>query len=273
MAKAVAKRATKKNGILTTAPDFMKSEAGRGSEDVTQDAVEIPRVVMLQALSPEVEEYDVRAGEFFHNIALEELGKSITVVPCHVSNSYMLWRPREDGGGILARAQDGKHWDPADTEFTVKLKSGKVVTWRTAKTVSQSGLDRFGSEDPDDPENNYPAATAMIDVICVMPERPEMGVFMFTFQRSGYKIGKKFNGNLKLSPAPTYGRVFEFSTKKVEGHSGPYYEPRLKPVRFVGSEEEMRKYEEVYTAAKARRFIAEDRDEDSIVSDVETSAY
>ena len=59
-----------------------------------------------------------------------------------VDQRYILWRPRWEGGGILARADDGVHWSPANASFTVKPVKGvnKTAIWNTKRTVEESGL-------------------------------------------------------------------------------------------------------------------------------------
>ncbi|MDE2332355.1 MAG: hypothetical protein KGK16_16460, partial [Bradyrhizobium sp.] len=143
-------------------PAFLEEHPGLGS----LGNVEIPRLKLLQASSPELAEFsDARPGEFWHSMINEPIGSTVRICPVFISWCFILWRPREAGGGILARADDGKHWIPADSDFTVKLNSGREVTWRTARTVAASGLTKRGSYDPGDP-NSPPAATRMYSIVC-----------------------------------------------------------------------------------------------------------
>lgn len=223
---------------------------GTGVEDTTERSAQVPRIKLLQALSPELDEDEsLRQGEWFHDVAGVSIGKEVDFVPCYVTEAFLLWRPQKDGGGILARSNDGVHWSPADSEFKVKLDSGKEVVWKTAKTVAQSRLDQWGTEDPDNPDSP-PAATFMINVVCMLPDHPELSPCLMTFQRSGVKIGRKFVGSLKMSTVPAFGRQFVASGKKVDGPSGAYFEPRVKANGFVEDGEAFSKYEEVYKMFK-----------------------
>src|SRR5690348_5043008 len=105
-------------------PAFVQEHARLG----TLDELEIPRLKLLQASSPELTEYDnAKEGEFWHSLMHESFGPMVRICPIYIDWHFIMWRPREAGGGILARADDGKHWTPADTEFTVTLKSGHEV--------------------------------------------------------------------------------------------------------------------------------------------------
>lgn len=204
-------------------PDFMKEHAGLGTEALGAGDVEIPRVKLMQALSPELEEYStLKQGDFFHTLAEENLGKSVRVCPIYIDNRFILWRPREAGGGILARADDGVHWSPPNGEWTVKLKGGAEVKWRTAPTVAQSGLDQWGSYNPADP-NSPPAATRMYNVVLTFPDRPDTPPAVVTLQRSAIRVARRFIGKLKITRAPSFGLIFEMSSVKDKNAAGETY--------------------------------------------------
>ena len=245
MAKNVAKKEA-----TDVIPSWMQDDAGLGTEAIGTDAMEMPRVKLLQALSPELDDNEaLRAGMWFHTITEEEYGKELTIIPCYSTLSYILWRPQDDGGGILARADDGVHWSPPDAIFNVRLKGGQEVTWKTAKTVAASRLHLFGTENPEDPAS-HPAAVAMINVACLCPDMLDTGPFVVTFQRSGHSVGKKFMSNLKMSRIPSFGRMFNLTSVKIDGPSGPYLEPRVKAVGRVEDEELYARCKEMYLIFK-----------------------
>jgi len=220
MAKnAVAKK--EENAVAM--PEFMKEHVGLGTERLSGSDVEVPRLKLIQKLSPELETHnDVKAGDFFHSIAEMPMGNSIRITPIFVSQQFILWRPRETGGGILARAEDGIHWNPPSGEFAVKLKSGQDVTWRTAPTVAQSGLDKWGSSNPADP-NSPPAATRMYNIVVAFPDDPDMPPAVVTLQRAAIKVARKFIGKLKITRAPSFGLIFNMKSVEDSSPSGKFY--------------------------------------------------
>jgi hypothetical protein len=223
----------------TQSPASMQKHAGPGGLGVGD--VEIPRLKLLQASSPELTEFNnARQGEFWHSLIGDRIGSTIRICPVYIDRRFILWRPREAGGGILARADDGKHWTPADTEFTVKLKSGHEVKWRTARTVAASRLDRRGSYNPHDP-NSPPAATRMYSIVCSFPDRLDFPPAVVILQRAATKVATKLIGKLKALRAPSFGVVLEMASFKDKSPSGEFYNYAFE---IVGPVEDRAFYEE-----------------------------
>ena len=232
----------------TQLPAFIREHADIGRLGVGN--LEMPRLKLLQAPSPELTEFNnVKQGEFWHSLVDESFGSTVRICPVYIDRRFILWRPREASGGILARADDGKHWTPADTEFTVKLKSGHEVKWRTARTVAASGLDRRGSYDPSDP-NSPPAATRMYSVVCSFPDRRDLPPAVVILQRAAIKVATKLIGKLKVLRAPSFGAIFEMTSIKDKSPSGEFYNYAFE---LVGPVEDRAFYEENF--AQYRFFL------------------
>ncbi len=202
-------------------PAFVQERAsvdGLGVGDL-----EIPRLKLLQAWSHELAEFNnAKQGEFWHSLTHESFGSNVRICPIYIDWRFILWRPREAGGGILARADDGKHWTPADTEFAVKFESGHEVKWRTARTVAASGLDKRGSYDPSDPKSP-PAATRMYSIVCSFPDHKGLAPAVVTLQRTANKVATKLIDILKVQRAPSFGLIFEMRSFKDKSPSGDFY--------------------------------------------------
>lgn len=230
-------------------PDYMKGRAGRGIESLTAGDFEVPRLKLIQAISPELETFEgLKPGEFFHTLSEESLGTRLEIVPIYVDTRYILWNPRENGGGILARADDGQHWNPPNATFQVKLpKLNKTVTWVTKPTVTESGLAAWGSYNPDDP-NSQPAATLMYSVVSMFPEHPEVPPTVVTLQRAAVRVARNLMGRIKISRAPAYGMKFIMTAEQEQGQSGPFYNYRFISDGLVSNKQDFEYYEEMYKA-------------------------
>ena len=216
----------------TQLPAFMQKHPGFGG--LGAGDVEMPRLKLLQASSSELTEFNnAKQGEFWHSLIDQPFGSTVRICPIYIDWRFILWRPREAGGGILARADDGKHWTPDDTEFTVRLKSGREVKWRTARTVAASRLDRRGSYDPSDP-NSPPAATRMYSIVCSFPDRKDLPPAVVTLQRATIKAATKLIGALKVLRAPSFGVIFEMASFKDKSPSGEFYNYAFEMVGPVG---------------------------------------
>lgn len=261
MAKAVvkAKEAPKtvtKAVAQAQMPAHMMRDVGKGTENIGNDDLEIPRLKLIQGLSPELETFNgLRPGQFFHTAAEHIFEGAFKIVPLYVDKRYILWRPLEDGGGILARADDGVHWSPADREFDVKLDKkdgGARVKWKTAKTVADSGLANWGTLNPADPDS-APAATLMYSFVVAFPDHPELMPAVLTFQRSSIKFGRRFLTKLKTVRAPIFGCQFELSSFKDSNASNQEFSNiNVSGAGFVEDEELYNEYKSAHETFSAK---------------------
>lgn len=204
-------------------PAYMRGMDGYGKENIGREDIETPRLKLIQGLSKELEAYDgLKPGHFFHTAAEHIFDESFRAVPIFMDRRYLLWRPLETGGGIIARADDGVHWSPDHGDFEVTLAKkdgGNKVTYTLAKTVKESGLANWGTMNPDDP-NSPPAATLMYTFVLAFPDNPELMPAALTFQRSSIKMGRKLNTKLKTVRGPLFGSVFNFEAMKDKNGAG-----------------------------------------------------
>ena len=216
-------RAAPPPAAVQSLPEFMRQDADLGKENISKDDIEIPRLKLMQGLSPELQEFDdLKAGFFFHPAAEYIFDGPFRAVPVFMDKRYILWRPRDAGGGILARADDGVHWSPAQGKFTVQLDKkdgGDSVTWTMAKTVQESGLNNWGTLNPADP-NSPPAATEMYNYLLAFPDQPDLMPAVLSFQRSSIKVGRRFNTKLKTVRAPIFGTIWEFRAAEDSNNRG-----------------------------------------------------
>ncbi len=205
----------------TQLPGFVQKYAIRGGLGV--DSAGIPQLKLLQAQSPELaQSNNAKQGEFWHSLINDRIGPVVRICPIYIDWRFILWRPWEAGGGILARADDGKHWTPADTEFTVKLKSGHEVIWRTASTVAASRLDKRGSYNPSDPKSP-PAAARIYSIVCSFPDLQDLPPAVVILQQAAIKTATKLIDQLKVLRAPSFGVIVEMSSFKDKSLSGEFY--------------------------------------------------
>lgn len=243
-------------------PDFMKGDAGKGVENLGQGDMEIPRLVLLQALSPQVTDGDYKAGQFYHTILEEVIGdeNGLLIVPIFADIRYILWNPRHAGGGILARADDGIHWNPANKEFEVKLYKDRkdIGIWKTMNTVAESGLAEWGSYDPKD-DDSQPAATKMWTFVVILPDYPHLGPMVLTFQRGSADVGKKFSGKLAMSEAPSFGQIFRMKSIEATNKGGDkFLTMSISREAFVSNADDYAKYKKSYEFFKANSYGIKD---------------
>lgn len=256
-------------GALTMGamPDFMKGQAQAGMEAADASDTEIPRVQLLQSVSPEVEDFDAaKAGIFWHNMAELPLGNEIEVIPVLLEKRATLWRPRPEGG-ILARSTDLIHWTPANARFEVKLKGRKdVVVWETKDTIARSGLMEWGSSNPDDP-NSPPAGVLSYNFLMLFPEHLDLGPAVVTLQRSSARVARKLIGKLKMVNAPSFGIKLVMSAVKEEGPEGPFYNFAFRTDGFVQDLALFNQAKDLYEAVSATGLKVKDLQDDEPVGE------
>jgi len=109
---AEEKLAKEEKGGTALAVNFM-DDAGAGLENVTQDDLVIPRLKLVQALSPQVQKHDgayidgISVGDIFNTVSNEFWSgeEGITIIPVTYKRVFLEWGP-ERGGGLIATYDD-----------------------------------------------------------------------------------------------------------------------------------------------------------------------
>lgn len=207
-------------------PDHIRQYQGQKARIGNVDATDlvIPRVMLIQALSPELTEFDAaKPGQFWHSVAHQNMGTELLAIPIVTRKTYILWAPRGDDRGILARAMDGKHWDQPHTEFTVNPPGNPgSVTYKLGKTVHDNGLDLFGSSIPGNPRSK-PAASKTWTTLWYFPEFPELSPSVIINTRSSVKPMETLLTRIDSKTVPHYAQMYTIGVKQDKGPLGPYF--------------------------------------------------
>lgn len=84
-----------------------QAEAPMGFEDEDAGDMIIPRIKVIQTLSPERKEKVANEGDIINSLTKDRLNGKM-FVPVFKFNNNIDWRDRAEGGGILCIARDGK---------------------------------------------------------------------------------------------------------------------------------------------------------------------
>lgn len=192
--------------------------------NIDQTDLVIPRIKLLQSGSPEVEQFDAaKSGEFWHTVLQESLGKSIVGIPIVLRKTQVLWAPRGDDRGILARSRDGVNWDPPRGEFKVKFKGNpKEYTWKLAPTVAESGLDQFGSSRDDDPESP-PASALTYEILWWFPDAGMTKPAIVLNSRGSVNVCKRLLSVIDAKPADHFYQMYSINSVVAKGPTNENY--------------------------------------------------
>jgi len=106
------------NNQIVAADDFFSSNAGAGLDNVTAKDLLVPRLTILQSLSPQLKPRDAayiegaKVGDIC-DVGTGAIFQSIMFLPVYYRKDYLEWAPRSSGGGLVA-----VHSDPAILEQT-----------------------------------------------------------------------------------------------------------------------------------------------------------
>ncbi len=235
----------------------------------------IPRVKLLQAISPEVEEglEGARSGVFWHTIAGQSMGDTIRGIPVILRKSYVLWAPRGDDRGIMARSNDAIHWDqPEGTVFEVKpKKSPHSIKYTLGATVhdrvdGNPALSEFGSSIPGDPQSP-PAAALTYQFLWFFPDLPELSPAIIINTRSSVKPAQNLLSKIDLRPVDHFAQVYDIKVVKQQGDEGPFNNYNYVSNGYA-TEEEYEMAKMMFEKFKGEDWVANEETADTDIADV-----
>lgn len=210
--------------IAKGVPDYLKgTKKEHKIGNIDSSDLAIPRVKLLQAVSPEVTDYEAaRSGEFWHTSRMESMGKELVGIPIILRKTYTLWAPRGDDRGILARSFDGKTWDPPQGEFQVKFQNNpNTYTWKLAPTVAESGLDQFGSSRPGDPKSPPAAALTYETLWWFISHNNATAIILNS--RGSVKVCQRWLQAMDDRPYEHYTQIFSIKSVVAKGPNNVNY--------------------------------------------------
>ena len=222
---------------LAERPDYM-GDSGRGSEEVGINDVTIPRLSIIQDLSPQHKknkaEYikGAEVGMLFDTVTMGLYEKSVIFVPVYYRLEWVVWKNRDAGGGFigafasqqLAVAAVGEH--PLAGQMTEKDEPVLEVH----DTAQHFGL----LMDPNSPAND-PRATEIV----------------ISMSRSQLKPSRQFNSQIRIATGDRWERYYRLSSIETQNAAGQdYYNWKIEQLGFV-SEQVFAQAEMLYEAVIA----------------------
>lgn len=188
--------AVKKSGNLVLVqnevPDYIKQDSQRGSENVGMSDLVIPRLEVVQGLSPAVKRGDpgyiqgAAPGMLNNSVTRQLYGDSVMVVPVHYSVQYLVWRDRKFGGG-----NEGGFFGAYPTMDEAKARA------------NEEGGEAKGIMVVDTPQH-----------LCLLinPETWNAEEIMISMPRTKAKISRQWNTMIRLAGGDRFGRVYKVSS-------------------------------------------------------------
>jgi len=202
--------ATKKSEITTvaadpfavsTVPDYIKQGAGRGSEEVKSSDMVLPRLEIVQALSPIKElDPDAREGMLFNSVTQELLGDHVYFVPVYFRLEYLVWQSQDNGGGF--------HGSFPTLEQAEDKRSQVVANDPTLGGITSKGMNIIEVVD-----------TPVHYGLVVTPEGEQQQV-VISMAKTKSKVSRKWNAMIQIAGGDRFSRVYKISAFTDENKKG-----------------------------------------------------
>lgn len=229
--KETTEIATVSTAVSLERPSFLGANDHRGTDHLTKDDLQMPRIALAQQMSPQLDEGNsqfiegLKQGDMFNSVTDEIIGKgpiTFTVVRCDPPR-YVEFIPREQGGGIK--------------DINVPANDPRT---------------QFG------PNGETPLATKFYDFIIARIDRSEFELIALSLKSTGLKVARQLNALMKLRNAASFAGAYTLSVVKEENAKGKFYNFSVKNAGWV-DEKTYKMAEQAFEALKDRS-VTIDRD-------------
>jgi len=215
---------------VTTAPDYIKQGAARGSEEVKSSDMVLPRLEIVQALSPIKElNQDARDGLLFNSVTQEIIGDHAYFVPVYFRLEYLIWKDQDQGGGFFGSFPT---LEQAEERKATEVRNGE------------------------NPEHLEIVDTPVHYGLRITPEG-EKEQIVISMAKTKSKVSRKWNAMIQIAGGDRFGRVYKLSSFTDENKKGQKFknfvvQPAGFPPKAVYEEAER-----LYTAFRSGEITAD----------------
>lgn len=189
-----------------------------GFEDDNADDLIIPRIKIMQALSPEVQDGKAKIGDIVNSLTLERLNDKVFIPVCKFNNN-VYWRDRSEGGGIICRAADAK-----------------VGTWEDGHTELCSVCRRCEFDNSKQGREAIPTCTKYINFLGFFAD--DLMPIILSFSKTNMAEGKKMYSMAKVTRQNIWNFGYTLISKERAKNANRWY--IIDPVSAGPTSEELR---------------------------------
>lgn len=179
--------------------------APMGFEDEEAGDVIIPRVKVIQTLSPERKEKLADEGDIINSLTKEKLNGKV-FIPVFKFNNNVLWKDRSEGGGIQCMSRDGKAGTTSDDQ-TQLCSVCRKCEFDNSKTGKEA----------------LPTCTKYINFFGFFAG--ERMPIILSFSKTSYNEGKKLYSLAKVTMQNMWNYGYTLSEKLMAKGGNEWYVP------------------------------------------------
>lgn len=194
-------------------PEWLKQGQARGAENVTTDDVIIPRIELIQALSPARKKNDpayidgADEGMLYNNVTRTLFGESVTVVPVYYAKQFLVWKDRKAGGGG-SNGFRGAYGDRVSAENAIAA-------------LGEEGLEAVD--------------TAQHFVLVRVGDEWQEAVI--SMAKSKMKVSKRWNSLIRMTNTDSFSRAYKLSAvTETNARNESYFNFGISPLGFVSKD-------------------------------------
>ena len=177
-----------------------RMQTAKGLGHIEEEDRVIPRLKIMQPLSPEVDEGLAKSGEFLNSIMKKSYGKELSFIPVIWWKSRVYWAPRDEGGGILCQALDAVHGTVhglcADCDY---------AKWHDKET---SGVP------------HTPQCTAIINILSIINQQDLVAC---SFMKTSYSTGKQLINLFNYKRVDIFNFQYTLYAQQEENDKGKFW--------------------------------------------------
>ena len=214
-------------------PEWM-GDSERGSEGISLDDVVIPRLDVIQSLSPQRKKTDpayidgAEEGLLFNTVTGVLYGSEVIFVPVVFRKEWVIWKNRDEGGGFK-----GAFHDREESENALE-NMPDALSCEIMDTHQQFGLILWND------------GSDIIEEVVISCSRSKM------------KPSRQLNSMVRMTGGDRWSRAYRVASVAVDGPKGDYYSFRFAQLGFV-SEHVFEVAESLYTSVMSgARDVARD---------------
>lgn len=207
-------------------PAFLQENAdkGLGNENVGAGDQPIPRLNLLQGLSPQLDEVEGARAGLFHNSITDELYDSVTLINLYYAKEFTIWRDRKKGGGYC-----GSFPTPEAAEAEVETLPGTPADYNVQETAKHACL--------------------LLD--------PETGKILqpivVYLKSTGLSVSRDWNGKISAlcgTEYPRFAAIWQMTAQRKSKDGNTWYVPKVSGGQWVPNEEMYNEAKDFYETIK-----------------------
>ena len=195
-------------GMQDDRPDWLQ-KGSAGSEDVGVKDMILPRIDVLQALSPQIKKSDpayiqgAEQGILYNTVTGELYGSSVEFVPVMFRKEFILWKLRKAGGGFFG----------------------------AFKTEAEANAAHCAVADP----SCYEVVESHQHfVILLTGSGHRQAVFSMT--KSKLKASRTLNTMVQMAEVDRFAKAYKATAIEAKSEKGEFWNVRMSPLGYVSKE-------------------------------------